>query len=354
MGLYSFTVGEGDMRASRISKFFIAVLSVGGVTLGIASSATAAPVPGQFVPVGVYLNTQSAFGIAYDPVNDIIHYTQGDSGDALVHTLKAFKNYTAAEIAALPLINGIPALSLAVAEHDVAGTTNPGGFGGSGSGAHFSALAFNTATGQLVQTSSGDVRAYDPFTAANQTTIANVGSGFADGLDIDGANAWFSPDVQDIFKNGALFIDDSDPSKTVLPGWSGLGSETGLGWAGVEQVGDSLFAVAVHSGADTGNSRTIVRFDATTGELLGFDPDGNPVAARWEDLAFDGSFLYAADLRGNADGTGVIGDIYVFAVTGGLSPDPTPVPEPSSLWLFVIGASVLGLAAMGRGRRQTT
>jgi hypothetical protein len=303
------------------------------------------------VPVGVYLNTHAAFGIAYDSVNDIIHYAQGDAGDNLVHTVQAFKNYTAAEIAALPLVNGIPALSLVASQHDVAGTTNPGGSGGLGSGAHFSALAFNSATGQLVQTASGDVRAYDPFTAANQTTIPNTGSGFADGLDFDGTNRWFSPDIGDIFKNGALFIDNADPSKTVLPGWSGLGSETGFGWSGVEQVDGSLFAVAVQDFGDAGRTRTIVRFDAVTGELLGFDPDGDPIAARWEDLAFDGRFLYAADLRGNADGLLVPGDIYVFGVTGGLNPGPGQVPEPASLGMFVIGASLIGLTMMRR-RRQ--
>lgn len=231
----------------RASRFVLATIIVGAAAVGTASTTWAAPVPGQFVPVGIYLNTESAFGIAYDSGNDLIHYTQGDAGDNLVHTVKPFKNYTAAEIAALPLVNGIPALSLAASLHDVAGTTNPGGSGGSGSGAHFSALAFNEATGQLVQTAPGNVRAYDPFTAANQNTIANVGAGFADGLDFDGPNRWFSPDVEDIFNNGALFIDDADPTKTTLPGWSGLGSPVGSGWAGVEQVADSLFAVAVQS-----------------------------------------------------------------------------------------------------------
>lgn len=320
---------------------------------GMAAPASAVPIAGQFVPVGVYLDTTHAFGLAYDSVNDVIHYAQGDSGDNLVHTVKPFKNYTAAEIAALPLVNGIPGLSLAASQHDVAGTTDPGGSGGSGSGAHFSALAFNAATGQLLQTSGGGVRAYDPFTAANQSTIPGIGTGFADGLDVDGANNWFSPDVQDIFKNGLLFIDNSDPTKTTLPGWAGLGSATGSGWAGVEQVGNSLFAVAVQSFSDTGRSRTIVRFDATTGELLGFDPDGDPVAARWEDLAYDGQFLYAADLRGNADGAGTVGDIYVFAVTGGLNPDPDPqpVPEPSSL-LLILGCASLAGAWIERDRRR--
>jgi hypothetical protein len=99
-----------------------------------------------------------------------------------------------------------------------------------------------------------------------------------------------------------------------------LGTDHTLGWSGAEQVANSLFAVAVHSNADTGRSRTIVRFDANTGDLLGFDPDGDLVAARWEDLGFDGKFLYAADLRGDANENGTIGDIYVFSLTGGLEP----------------------------------
>lgn len=341
-------------HVSRGGRSFGAAVvgGLGVLALTVAGSpASAAPIAGQIVPVGVYLNTTSAFGLAYDSVNDIIHYSQGDSGDNLVHTVRAFKNYSAAEIAALPTIGGIPALDLAASLHDVAGTTDPGGSGGSGSGAHFSALAFNTATGQIVQTSGGDVRAYDPFTASNQTTISGVGSGFADGLDFDGANQWFSPDVGSIFNNGVLFISNGDDSKTLLPVWTGLGGADGFGWSGVEQIGDSLFAVAVQDFSDTGRSRTLVRFSATTGELLGFDPDGDPLAARWEDLAFDGEFLYAADLRGNADGTGVAGDIYVFAVSGGLAPPGggDDAPEPATLGL--LGLGLAGMAIVRRRKR---
>lgn len=333
------------MRVTKLLTATIAVVAVAGVS----SRAWSAPVAGQFVPVGVYLNTQSVFGLAYDTVNDIIHYSEGDSGDNIVHTVQAFRDYTAAEIAALPLVNGIPALSLAAAQNDVAGTTNPGGSGGSGAGAHFSALGFDSSTGQLVQTGPSGVRAYDPFTAANQSVVPNVGSGFADGLDFDGANRWFSPDVGDIFNNNVLFADNGNNAQTVLPGWTGLGSDDGLGWSGVEQVGTSLFAVAVQSGADQGESRTIVRFDVNTGELLGYDPDGDPVAARWEDLAYDGQFLYAADLRGDADGNGVHGDIYVFSVTGGLNPEP--VPEPSTLSLLLAGVFLLVLGATVRRQK---
>jgi hypothetical protein len=281
----------------------------------------------QISVVAIYHDTNGAFGIAYDPVNDLIHYSQGDSGDSLVHTLTPFKN--------LPDNPGVDQISLVAGSHDVAGTTSPGGLGGGGfgGGAYFSALAWDESTSQLVQTSSGAPRRYDPFTAANETTVPGIGSGFADGLDFDGptaANKWFSGDVQDINNNGVQVV----PAAVLLASWVGLGSTTSFGFSGVEQVGSQIFAVAVMSGADTGQSRTIARFDATTGALLGYDPDGDPVAARWEDLAFDGTYLYAADLRGNADGSGPNGDIYVFGISGPGGVGGGDVPEPTTLLVW--------------------
>lgn len=320
--------------------------------LGIASSpAEAVPVAGQITPIAVYRNTDHPFGLAYDSRNNLIWYARGDSGDSLVHSLKPYKDYTAAEKAAFPVVGGVQFISLADGKNDVAGTTDPGGSGGFGSGAHFSALAYDATSGRLLQTSSGDVRAYDPLTAANQTTITGFGTGFADGLDMHGANKWFSPDAGDIYRNGALFAWAGDATKKVTTAIGGIADQS-MGWSGTEQVGDSLFAVAVLNGADTGRSRTIVRFDAGTGALLGFDPDGDPVAARWEDLAYDGQYLYAADLRGNAGQVGVDGDIYVFGVTGGLQicgqpgQPACPTPEPDVLPLLAIG--LLGLAATMR------
>lgn len=316
----------------------------------IAGNAKAAPVQAQVTPVAVYQDINGAFGLGFDPVNNLIWVAEGDAGDNVIHSLRPWNDFSAAEKAALPLnVDGASQISNAVGLLDVAGTTDPAA--GGGSSAHFRSLAFDTAGGQIVMQSSGvGLEAFDPFTAANHNSNFRPGSAqssFSDGLDVDGANTWYSGDVQDIYKNGVLFADNSNTSQSQLPVWSGLGSDQANGWSGVEQVGDKLFAVAVHSNSDTGRSRTIVTFDANSGDLLFFDPDGDPLAARWEDLAFDGRFLYAADLRGNEDGLGPNGDIYVFDVIGGggsiIVPPPQGVPEPGTLVLFGVALAGLGL-----------
>jgi len=176
----------------------------------------------------------------------------------------------------------------------------------------------------------------------NNFRPGSANTSFSDGLDVDGTNTWFSPDVGPIYNNGSLVVSTGG----VLPSWSGLGSATTLGYSGVEQVGTSLFAVAVQDGGDAGRTRTIVRFDLA-GNLLGYDPDGDPVAARWEDLAYDGRYLYAADLRGDHNQDGIRGDVYVFDVTGGLDPGPARTPEPSAV-LSLIALGGLGLVSLKR------
>ena len=341
--------------AKMNSNSVLVVIQLVAIVLGpLASIVSAAPMTGQIVPVAVYTDTPSAFGLAYDSVNNLIWFSQGGSGDALIHSLKPFKSFTAADLANpnVTTVGGVIRINTTGGPGtlDIAGTTNPA----ASFGAHSRALAFDAPSGQLVMPGipAGTLNAFDPFTAGNLNSNFRPGSGIPgfpliDGLDVDGPNVWYSPDALDIFLNGKLFANGPDiltpknPDQTLevsdgllVP--PALG-EQGLGWAGVEQVGDAVFAVAVLVNENVGRSRTLVRFDLS-GILVAFDPDGDPVAARWEDLAFDGQFLYAADTFGDANNNGTLGDIYVFGVTGGLQ---GPMAEPSTIVLFSIGILVL-------------
>lgn len=207
-------------RQRRRHHFFRPIVEV------LETRVLLAPVVNPIVTLAVYHDTNGAFGVAYDSINKRIHYTQGDSGNALIHTLKPFNSYTAAELAALPDIGGIKQISLAASEHDLAGTTAP-----SGGAVHFASLAFDASIGKLVYQSSVDLKAITPFAVGGDVTYSTVSTSFTDGLDVDGTNIWHSPDVDDIFKNGVLLIDDADLTKTTLPGWTGLGMPL-LGWGG--------------------------------------------------------------------------------------------------------------------------
>jgi hypothetical protein len=316
--------------------------------LVLSGPAVAAPVISQIVPVAVYQDSVSPFGLAYDSQHNLIWFSRGDSGDANLHSLRPFKDFTAAEIAALPVNgDGARVISPAVGLRDVAGTTTTGL-------SNFKSLGFDSVSNQLVIQGAGvNLVSFDPITALNRNDNYRPGtavSSFTDGLDVDGGTVWHSPDAGDIFKNGVLFASTGNAAQ-LLSIAGGAIADQGLGWSGAEEVNtgslDELFAVAVFTNADTGRSRTIVSFDPNTGALLRFDPDGDPVAARWEDLAFDGRYLYAADLRGNENDNEFIGDIYVFDITG--PGGSIFVPEPASLVL--LGAGLIGLVAW-RMRRE--
>ena len=317
-------------------------IAAGAVLSAVTS--VAAPVPGQLTPVAIYHDTRSAFGLAYDTVNNLMWFSQGDSGDNLIHSFKPFNSYTPGQLAGIPQVGGVYQISPAQGNQDVAGTTTVTGPGGSGAGAHFSSLAFDSASGRIVYQSSAGLRAVTPITGAGDAPFAAPppNSGFTDGLDVDGGNVWWSPDVGPIYRNGAIFATGASAGAQGAPPTSGF--------SGVEQVGNAVFAVAV--GSYGGHERTIFKFDATTGDLLGYDPDGDPVAARWEDLAFDGRYLYAADLRGNANGTGAVGDIYVFDTGGGIVIEPPGgVPEAGSTWILLSLAmgSLFGIRRLRKG-----
>lgn len=339
------------MKQYVVSNSWLCILLFGGAFL----PAYAAPIPGQAIPIGVYTDIPSAFGIAYDPQNDLIWYSS--QADGVVHSIKPFKNFTPSQVASLiPTLNGVPEVTMAFSQNNLY-ITDPIANGGAFVGGQ--PLAFDSSVGQLVSptnvgTSSGIIlQSYDPITGGNVNSNYRPGSAPSnnpiDGLDVDGGDVWLSPDVNAIYKNGILFASQTPPF-TTLPFWLGTGTNITAGWSGVELVGQTLLAVAVQdpTNSNTPTSRTLVSFDATTGVLLGFDPDGFGVGSHLEDMAFDGQFLYIAEPFDDANGNGLGGDIYVFGLSGGLS----VVPEPGTLWILAVGLVALFLSSYNNRTKQ--
>jgi hypothetical protein len=311
----------------------------------IPSAATAVPISSQFEAIAIYTDLKGAFGLAYDSNRDLMwtSETTPNGGDGQIHPFKPYKNFTDAERAGFfdPTL-GIQIITPTEAEEDDPDITPSGA----------SALGYDSALDLLVTHDQDNSRlvAGTPITLATTVLDYRSGSGdsdrLVDGLDIDGSNTWFSPDIDNIYLNGNLFADKSNPLQGLLPTWNGLGSADTIGWSGVEQVGSSVFAVAVQAFGNVGLTRTLVEFDLS-GNLVAYDPDGDARASRWEDLACDGSFLYATDTVGDIDGNGINGDVYVLRGTP-CSP-LAAAPEPSSLLLLM--PCTLAIAAIRRRKR---
>lgn len=218
-------------------------------------------------------------------------------------------------------------------------TTSGVDTGKTANGPYWSALAYNDANQKLVEMQSGVITQFDRPNAAgvnfgdlNPVTSGVAGGygGLIDGLDIQGGTLWWSPDVDRVFHSPL----DGSGSRTEFLGGAG-------GYSGVEQltVGSTGYVIVVN---DASAPRRLCVHDMGAVEL-GCTALPN---SRYEDIAFDGRYLWAADYYGyRIDKIDLLGG-------GGSIFDPPGVPEPASWALMILGFG--GVGSMIRRRRSAT
>lgn len=208
--------------------------------------------------------------------------------------------------------------------------------GNTADGPYWSALAYNEANQKLVEMQSGSITQFDRPNAAGQnyaslnpvtSSIAGGYGGLIDGLDVQGGTLWWSPDVDRVFHSPI----DGSGSATEFLGGAG-------GYSGVEQlsVGASNYVVVVN---DANSPRQLCVHDMGAVQL-GCTSLPN---SRYEDIAFDGRYLWAADYYGHR-----IDKIDLLGAGGGSIFNPG-VPEPASWALMILGFG--GVGATLRRRR---
>ena len=198
-------------------------------------------------------------------------------------------------------------------------TTNPAGW---------SELGWNGS--QLVSAFGNTVYSFDRYTGLNLSTLT-VGApgGLINGLDYDHNEIWWAPDVSDVYR-----FDSAGAFAGPNPFLGGGG-----GYSGVERVdvGASTFLIVVN---DASAPRRLCVHDLSATEIgCGTLPN-----SRYEGLAFDGRYLYAADFFDSR-----IDKIDVLVNGASIF---NPVPEPASILLF--GAGAAGLVLFSRSRRRAS
>lgn len=276
--------------------------------LGSAISAVvllATVVPASAAPV-VTLTTQQTynisqpFGLAIAPNSNVLYYTT--FSDNLIHKLNTI---TGANLGTIPNPSNVPLSALGI-----------------------------TPTGQIVSASGTTVFFRDPVTGALIRTVTSpVNLGFVDGLDYDNGQIYASPDVGPLYR----FTDPGLPSGSagVFVGTNPIPASPMSGYSGIERIdvpGASFYIVV----NDNFNPRHLTILDLN-GATLG---DTILANSRFEDLAFDGKSLFAADLVGGriqrldvqVDGVSIF----------------QPTPEPATLAVF----GLMGAAGFGYVRRR--
>ncbi len=181
----------------------------------------------------------------------------------------------------------------------------------------WSALGYSNGT--LYTGNGSTLESRNPITGAmtGSLYLNGIGGGLIDGIDVDGSNIWFSPDVSNVYLR--------DFSGNQVPGYPQPFLGGGGGYSGVEQVtvGGKTYIIVVND-ASSPRKLCIHNFDASA-SLVGCVQFQN---SRYEDLAFDGRYLWAADYYGNrldqidllVNGNPILGN---------------DVPEPGSMVLLV-------------------
>ena len=171
-------------------------------------------------------------------------------------------------------------------------------------------------------------------TAQGSRTITGAsGYGLIDGLDIYGGKIYYSPDIGNIFR--------ADLGTGVVEANITQGSSGGFSGVQYVPVASGDFLIVVN---DASNPRTLCRMS-----LAGVIAAGDCATLandRYEGLAFDGRYIYAADYYGNRI------DKIDLKLDGGsiLVPPVNGIPEPETYALMLAGLGAVGF--MARRRKQ--
>lgn len=213
-------------------------------------------------------------------------------------------------------------------------TTNGVDTGNVITGTTWSALAYNPANNRIVIAENNGITQYQLASGVQagaalnpiHTNIAGSPNFLTDGLDIQGGTLWWSPDVSNVYHSP---LDGSGSATTFLGGAGG--------YSGVEQVdvGAKSYVFVVN---DAFSPRQLCFSGSATGCVT--LPN-----SRYEDLAFDGRYLWAADFYGHRI------DKIDLLIDGGSILNPG-VPEPSTWAMMILGFAGVGYLTYRR-KRQT-